>query len=690
MWGTFFLSLIAGLIFLYLPGFLAIHAFLRSKVASLALAPLFSITAYVVACISYEIIDVSCSWLVVFLPAFLVGAILFAASRVLKKSDGKRAHRAAFAKRPGHDQFSWKRLALYVGIGAAMTFFVFVKNLDGADSFVQEYDNVYHLNTLSAFLQSGVWSCFGSTPYLSAADPANPLTTTGGFYPAAWHTAAAMISSCLGAPVTVASNALNTLLAAFVFPSSMYLLLAKIFRNDQKTVLAGAFVTMAFASFPWKIMHWGPIFPNFMALCFTPLIIFLFISITSKDATRLERGVHAALFIVGLLALAFTQPNAVFTAGTFLIPYCVWRVYSEADNRFGSRKNGPRWAIVIAAGLSVAFLALWVVCYHLPPLQTVIMHPWTPFTNTAQAVANVLFLSFRSTSAQLLLGALVVVGVVQTIVNRRHFWMTASYAIMAVIYIACAVTESPIRNFFSGFWYTDPMRIAANMALFAIPLAALGLSSAGSFACEKAHEALSRHQTAPFSKGPLFYAVSLLALVVICAPKFSIAGYLNADTAFGCERNEIEAAYRVTENNVYGAEEREFVQDALEIIPEDSLVINEPNDGSAFAFSVDGLNAYYRNMNGYIGTNETDESIAIRYHLDDIAEDNAVKAAVETTGATYLIQLDQNDDDRKSRYLFSYVEDDWRGIDAVNDETPGFEIVLSEGDMRLYRITAVS
>ena len=30
----------------------------------------------------------------------------------------------------------------------------------------------------------------------------------------------------------------------------------------------------------------------------------------------------------------------------------------------------------------------------------------------------------------------------------------------------------------------------------------------------------------------------------------------------------------------------------------------------------------------------------------------------------------------------------WSGIRAIDDSTPGFETVLSEGDMRLYRITA--
>ena len=40
-----------------------------------------------------------------------------------------------------------------------------------------------------------------------------------------------------------------------------------------------------------------------------------------------------------------------------------------------------------------------------------------------------------------------------------------------------------------------------------------------------------------------------------------------------------------------------------------------------------------------------------------------------------------------SLYAF-YEISDWEGIDSVTDETPGFTPILSEGDMRLYKISA--
>ena len=32
----------------------------------------------------------------------------------------------------------------------------------------------------------------------------------------------------------------------------------------------------------------------------------------------------------------------------------------------------------------------------------------------------------------------------------------------------------------------------------------------------------------------------------------------------------------------------------------------------------------------------------------------------------------------------------WRGLVELDDETPGFEVILSEGDMRLYRVVGVA
>ena len=69
-----------------------------------------------------------------------------------------------------------------------------------------------------------------------------------------------------------------------------------------------------------------------------------------------------------------------------------------------------------------------------------------------------------------------------------------------------------------------------------------------------------------------------------------------------------------------------------------------------------------------------------------IAFDPSVAKAVEAIGAEYLVKLDLDGRTDGNHFLFSYEEEDWFGIDRVDDDTAGFEVVLSRGDMRLYRI----
>ncbi len=36
------------------------------------------------------------------------------------------------------------------------------------------------------------------------------------------------------------------------------------------------------------------------------------------------------------------------------------------------------------------------------------------------------------------------------------------------------------------------------------------------------------------------------------------------------------------------------------------------------------------------------------------------------------------------RWFWNYDESDWAASSFIRDDTPGFEVVLAEGDMRLY------
>ena len=101
---------------------------------------------------------------------------------------------------------------------------------------------------------------------------------------------------------------------------------------------------------------------------------------------------------------------------------------------------------------------------------------------------------------------------------------------------------------------------------------------------------------------------------------------------------------------------------------------------------MDGLNVYYRYLRTYGGDDETGESKLIRTRLDELASNDEVREAVRNVGGSYVLQLDQGKGEASPR-LFTYENGkNWQGLESIDDDTPGFEVVLARDDMRLYKI----
>ena len=132
-------------------------------------------------------------------------------------------------------------------------------------------------------------------------------------------------------------------------------------------------------------------------------------------------------------------------------------------------------------------------------------------------------------------------------------------------------------------------------------------------------------------------------------------------------------------------DEERFVSEVTELIGEDAAVANFSFDGSVFTYATNDLNVltrhYFSSDSGDMGT--------IQKHLNEIAYNDEVQEAVKRTNAEYVLLLDVNDSGDNSVYSAFLDENDWKGITSITDTTPGFKVVLSEGDMRLYEIEPI-
>lgn len=697
MWSMFSVSVLVGVVFLYAPGFLLLRACRLPLLTSLVCAPLPSIAAYMLLCLLYSKIGVFSSWTALFVPLLLLGSVAFLAGvvfgRGVEVACGTRFSPDGSPCAVGNHRRWWESdetmLGLYVLVGLVVSAICFMSFLDGPDSFPQEYDNVHHLGVTLGFVQSGNWSPFAATLYASSADSAiNPLPGVG-YYPTAWNCVCALVVSALGVSTPLAANAVNFAFIAVVFPSSMFLLMRVVFPDRPGIVAWGPLCTLAFSAFPWMLLLFGPLYPNMIAFCLLPLVSFAFVSVFSQGVGVAGRVGAASLFLTGLLCFVFAQPNAVFTAAVFLAPFCARLAYRAAGGLPVPVACRRFTQVACCVAACAAMAVAWYVLYTAPFLQSVVSHSWPALFSKSEAVVGALTLGFRAAGAQVFLAALVIAGALYTLHRREYLWLSVSYAIMAMLYVVDVSSDGPLQHLLTGFWYTDSYRVAASAALFAIPLASMGLYATARGLRWMAMCALPKVPARNIG----------IAGTIVVALSFVLAGYCPGIslpvggieiTAFEWTMQYMRQQNDADALHVYGADERAFVKEALDVLPEDALLINVPDDGTAFAYAADGMRVYYRYLRTYGEDDETVESRLIREGLSEFSSRQDVRDAVKKIGAEYLIVLDQGKSEQESPRLFTYENGkNWKGIDSVDDDTPGFEIVLSRDDMRLYRISGL-
>lgn len=672
MWIQFFIDFALLLFLIYVPGVMFGAVFRISAVLRFACAPIISIAAYEVLAIVYEKIGIVASFTAVALPVLFASIVFCVAVLAIRREKNETNSKAQTAS------YSWWLLVAYALVGVAVGMVFFVKPLDGSDTFLQAWDNAFHLNAIRCFLDSGNYSTLAVTIHSTIGPNSGTY-----YYPAAYHMLCAMIVDATGGSIPTCVNAVNFAFASVVFPAGMYCFIERASGFCRTSVYAGIFLTSAFVSYPWTFLVFGPLFPNLASMAIMPPALVAAMDLFAAHVTPFGRLQSFLLLVISIFAFGVTQPNAVFTAIVILLPF----VFSEL--RVIARERGMRLANIgimpYCALCAACMVGLWWIFYIMPPLHAPYTMNWAAFTTRVQAFANVLFVAYIRPQASLVLALLVLVGCVGAIKRKCSVWMVVSYGIVCFMLIVGESTEGIVKTFLTGLWYTDQYRIAAMVGLAATPLACMGAAWGlewlkGWYGCVS--EKLALRST--YNK--VRNTSIVVAILILFTPCFSIPGIAKFDTPFGSLRKDVAQLYSATSQNALDAQERGFLEDVARVIPDDSLVINQAFDGSIYAYALTGLNTYYRAFGEAPSEGEANESKIIRNSLNELASNCSVQEAVEDLGAKYLLVLDYEKGDTAEGHSNYYVPSSWKGINDVSDETPGFEIVLAKGDMRLYRL----
>lgn len=682
MWFEFALSFLLCSLMLLIPPFLVLVSVTRLNwCKALSIAPLVGVVFYTGTATLFGLVGITASPLTLVGPLLALGMICSAVRLIRARRDvGVKAISLRGAARMVL-RGDARAVMLYVLVGIVATTIVFVWNLDTAASIFQAYDNGAHLNAIRAFLESGNFSLFNSSIYVTS-ESVTPFVETVSFYPRALYCIVALTVQMSGAPVSVALNATNAVLLGVIFPLGAYVLLDRLFAGDCRKVLIGSLACVAFPSGCWEFVAFGPLYPMLLSYALVPGTISCFLSLFDRPLSLRGRVRWLVLFLLGCVAIAVSQPCGIFLMAVFLAPFCVWQAYEIPYNL-----RRPRWLSVICAVITAGVIVfVWMLCYKLPAFSSLVEFNWSATASVPEAIVDVLLLSTRGNSEHYVLAVFVIVGFVLCLRRRDWRWLSCSYVIVCVTYVVCAATEGELKHILGGFWYTDQHRLGANVAIVAIPLAVIG-SLFVYDALRRGFVRLSKRTgRVPCMQSSARLCMIVLWLVIFC-PSVTFSYYGTIATAFGGLEEEIYYENSMSTVHVLDAEEVAFVLEVLELVPEGALIINSPNDGSAFLYGLFGMNIYYRRfaLPGLSG--ELDSSVTIRSYLNELTTNDDVHAALEEIGARYVLLLDQGDDEGEEReYFWSYYPDQWVGIESIDDDTPGFTVVLARGDMRLYRI----
>lgn len=724
MWRQFALAVVVVLVLCYVPGYLFSRALGTKRMTSLVVAPLIS-----VCLIGFSGIAIYPLGLRGVTPLLggvglfiLIAAGLAYLIQKIRPTQENQSHANLGEKNSLNGVF----LLVTAGISTAIFFVIFHKAIRNPSWFLQSADNYAHLAYITRSVQSGIYSMLHAAFYTGARPELQTPFFDEGFYPTLFHSFAAVTAAITGLNEVLTENVVWFVFVAVIYPVGVCALLQTIGKKNLVASVLTSFVVFAQLAFPLRMVTVHAVFPNVAGFCLVPTVVAVFILSFNEKTSCKEvcTSTHSVqkfsvnvytlcLCFMGIIALALVHPSADFLWAIFVLPFVLCNLLPSfvqyLSKKFELTK--PKRIILLICLECVILgsaIGMWNIVLNSSFMAPTVNFLWEIYVDPIKSIITVLNFGLLMNMPQILFAVAFWIGFISCILNKNYRWLILAFLMTAVIYVASLSEILPIKRFFSGFWYTDPERTAAMVAIAAVPVAIIGMETAISLLFDlikhgiktvkegnKGEKINSENSACTISANgdqssckPCMFIKNSGILMCIIAVLWGCALLSPWDLASLPRRERSELRWGIIwlnevfeprEHTTYKASEDEFVKKALQIVGND-LVVNNPYDGSLVLNSLYGMNIFYR---AKVESEELPQSVIIRTKLNEVATNPEVQQAVRETGARYVLLLDLENPALlgDQSYFFSGLQ--------ITDKDPGFELVLREGPYRLYRITAV-
>lgn len=424
----------------------------------------------------------------------------------------------------------------------------------------QSWDAIFHAGAIRYIADSGDTSP-SALAFLS--QPAN----SSFYYPNNYHVLGALYAQLTGASATTTVNVLAAALPA-VFALGVAGLLGT-FGARTHVIALGGVLAVSISAFPYNIIAFGALLPFATAIAALPAVI------AGTQAVVRTAGISvAAMTGVAALGVIATHPSV----GVIAALWCAVHVLVVMVKR-----SWWSWRAVIA----LAVVAVVSAIGSLPLLSGLSSSAEVassikrdPFTDGAGAVGQLWFFSTNIGDAQWWVGAALVVGAAACYRNRT-LWSTYLVAgVITALYVLSAAFDSNL----TALWWDDYSRFAALFVVPAVVFAAFGLGALvdGLVQVVRWSATVVRR---PRLGGSRWVRGAALGLVVVV---FGLVTF-----GFYAERQVDYVRLAFTNGPTLSTgEEAAFTFLARQ--PPGGTILNDPGDGSAYAYAIDGLPVLFK------------------------------------------------------------------------------------------------
>lgn len=663
-WLALFPGIFCVLAMLAIPGCLVLLACGISRTKTFLGAPLVSFVVIGIATLltSWTLWGVH---LVIFVT-FAICALAIIARAILCKTFSASSFKAQWRNlkeamaRIETARICW--LVASVASAAIASFAIVASAVPSAELFDQYYDAAFHLSVIRHIVETGCASPFGA---------GSVMGTAGAFYPDAFHALAALSSTTLGTSVPQSAWIVQLTLLMFVLPCSACLLACSLFdlRKGFSFLFAAAVPVITSAS-ATSFAIFGPLYANLSGLAILPAAIaYVTLAFSSRPSSRRATTIAAAL-LASALGLGFTHPNTLFTLTLFLLPLFLARC-SKLWQRLG---------------LGALFVACWAACLNMSLFSRTVncMDRIGEDVERGMALVQRFGISYDSLAALdwlplTMSAAIIGAGIVLAVVFSKRWgnsWYLAALSLLAA-QVACTLFPTNwFSGFATGFWYRDFFRLYIMLRVFAL----IALAAMPELAL--AHAMNSKRTGGRFCKRSGALGLTCAAILFAMAATGARGNYTDWREATVVSEADGPAAL---------TQQRASFCESVASLTGGAVVLNNHNDASVWLYPVYGVNALAkgRPANQMEAMDEDYRLLitSIDRYASSSSDGEAVRQAVERLNVEYLVQMNLTPDtvvefDEDSAISYS----DQNAEKRVTESTPGFELLLDQDGMRLWKL----